>query len=972
MKQNKKYTIVYSLTYDHTLDMILPNAYVCDLDERDQPLYIQALALQDTIYGYIENFNVESGHGALMEICRELEISALENYFFKNKKKGKNDTLAALFVDITIKKRIQAYIDRRLDKFLQIIKENAYPLCMNLERKVHVQDVLLVFSDLIAEPNLSFIKTQTGIKYSLTLSIGLEEINLCQHPITIITNNPGIFVIDKHIIVRLNKIDAVKLKPFIKNESVFIPERSIKTYFEQFVAEMLNKVEIQAEGFDVKLSNTLMDADLVFVLPFTTDKWCIDVRFKYENFSFQLSEKIQKKHKIIVSEDNEVTVLQCERSIDDESQKVETLCNIGFKMLDGRLLSYGNGKYSALEYVSQIIDDLKIEFSIPNFTIDNKKISFASMIEEANFNLVNDWFDLHGSIRVGDETYAFNKLFENIKNNDPLFKLKDGTYAIIPEEILTKYSQIVRFAVIREGHWQLNKAHFTLIEGDGNETVAAKSLIEDVAYSASPLLKAELRPYQLEGVKWLIKHRLNGLGACLADDMGLGKTLQTIAALLDAKTNKKQVDLIPVNSVQLDLFGEAITLGRNALNALIVLPASLVFNWYSEIKKYAPGLHVVNYTGVNRKQLKATLMSFDVILTTYQTLVTDIDFLEKQHFYYVILDESQQIRNKQSKTFQAVNALNAENRISLSGTPIENSLSDLWAQMEFINPDILGAFNFFKSHFMIPIERDMDEVKIAELKTLIAPYILRRTKGEVANDLPDLIENIAFAELLDEQERIYEKEKSAARNYLAGLDKNDPSYRFNVLASIMKLRQIANHPKIAFPDYNGESGKFEEITNQIFTITKSGYKILIFSSFISHLELIENWLKGANINFAKLTGSTNQNERKKVVEQFQNDSNVSVFLISIKAGGTGLNLTAADYVFILDPWWNPFVEKQALARAHRIGRKNNVVVTRFITRDTIEERIMQLQAKKKKISDGIIAFDTLPDLSDSELENLLN
>lgn len=972
MKQNKKYTIVYSLTYDHTLDMVLPNAYVCDLDERDQPLYIQALALQDTIYGYIENFNVESGHGALMEICRELEIPALENYFFKNKKKGKNDTLAALFVDITIKKRIQAYIDRRLDKFLQIIKENAYPLCMNLERKVHVQDVLLVFSDLFAEPNLSFIKTQTGIKYCLTLSIGLEEINLCQHPITIITNNPGIFVIDKHIIVRLNKIDAVKLKPFIKNESVFIPERSIKTYFEQFVAEMLNKVEIQAEGFDVKLSNTLMDADLVFVLPFTTDKWCIDVRFKYENFSFQLSEKIQKKHKIIVSEDNEVTLLQCERSIDDESQKVETLCNLGFKMLDGRLLSYGNGKYSALEYVSQIIDDLKIEFSIPNFTIDNKKISFASMIEEANFNLVNDWFDLHGSIRVGDETYAFSKLFENIKNNDPLFKLKDGTYAIIPEEILTKYSQIVRFAVIREGHWQLNKAHFTLIAGDGNETVAAKSLIEDVAYSASPLLKAELRPYQLEGVKWLIKHRLNGLGACLADDMGLGKTLQTIAALLDAKTNKKQVDLIPVNPVQLDLFGEAITLGRNALNALIVLPASLVFNWYSEIKKYAPALHVVNYTGVNRKQLKATLMSFDVILTTYQTLVTDIDFLENQHFYYVILDESQQIRNKQSKTFQAVNALNAENRISLSGTPIENSLSDLWAQMEFINPDILGAFNFFKSHFMIPIERDMDEVKISELKTLIAPYILRRTKGEVANDLPDLIENIAFAELLDEQERIYEKEKSAARNYLAGLDKNDPSYRFNVLASIMKLRQIANHPKIAFPDYNGESGKFEEITNQIFTITKSGYKILIFSSFISHLELIENWLKGANINFAKLTGSTNQNERKKVVEQFQNDSNVSVFLISIKAGGTGLNLTAADYVFILDPWWNPFVEKQALARAHRIGRKNNVVVTRFITRDTIEERIMQLQAKKKKLSDGIIAFDTLPDLSDSELENLLN
>jgi SNF2 family DNA or RNA helicase len=972
LSKNKKYTIVYNLSQDKGLEVWLPNAFICNVDELDQPAYIQALALPETISGYIDDYDATSDHSELLDICNELTITALENYFFKNKKKGKNDTLASLFVDNVTKKRIQTYIDRRIDKFLQIICDKQFHLCLNLVRKEHALSHKLIFVGLRAEPNLTFVKTQTGIKYSLTVGIGDQEVILLNHQVILIANIPGIFILDNKMIVWINKIDAAKLKPFIKNESVFIPDRSVKAYFEQFVSEMLNKVEIRAEGFEASLENTLISAELLFVFPFTMDRWCLDIRYKYEHFSFLLSEKIQKRHKINVSDNNRITVLQCERNSEMENKIIQVLLKFGFQLLDGRLLYFGDGKFSTIEYTGLIIDDLKKQFTISELTIDNKKMSLEPLKEEDDFKLVNDWFDLHGNVRIGDDIYPIDKLFDNIKHDNPYFKLNDGTFVIIPEELMAKYSQLVRFGVVRDGHWRLNKAHFMLIDAENHAPTSTNVLVEEVAYFSSPLLKATLRPYQIEGVKWLIKHRLNGLGACLADDMGLGKTLQTIAALLDAKENKKSEDIKSSVPVQLDLFGEVITVGRKALNALIVLPASLVFNWHSEIKKYAPSLQVVNYTGANRKLVKSTLMSFDVILTTYQTLIIDLDFFQKQHFHYVILDESQQIRNKQSKTFQTVNALNCDNRISLSGTPIENSLSDLWAQMEFINPDILGSFAFFKANYMIPIEKDMDAAKITELKSLIAPYILRRTKGEVAKDLPELIENIAYAEMSDSQATIYEKEKSATRNYLAGLDKNDHSYRFNVLASIMKLRQIANHPLIAYEEYTGESGKFDEITNQITTITKAKYKILIFSSFISHLELIEKWLLDAKIAFAKLTGGSNQREREQAVAQFQDNPDIAVFLISIKAGGTGLNLTAADYVFILDPWWNPFIEKQALARAHRIGRINNVMVTRFITRNTIEERIMQLQAKKKNLSDEIIEVDALPNLSDSELEYLLD
>ncbi|MBK9737490.1 MAG: DEAD/DEAH box helicase [Saprospiraceae bacterium] len=597
------------------------------------------------------------------------------------------------------------------------------------------------------------------------------------------------------------------------------------------------------------------------------------------------------------------------------------------------------------------------------------------MTVDRQFVLEGDWFDLYGRIMIGEDSYPIKMLFENIKKNDPLFIMKDGRVFIIPEEVMARYEQLVRFSKSDHDEWKLSKQHFTLIDQSIGMPEAATHILysdDDIVYAGSDKLKAKLRPYQIQGVKWLIKHRRNGMGACLADDMGLGKTLQTLAALLDAKENDVIHEVQNGLPVQLDLFGEQHVAGRKALCALIVLPASLIFNWREEIKKFVPSFMVLNYTGPSRKNAESTIATFDIILTTYQTAVMDIDILKAIHFNYIVLDESQQIRNKNSKIFKSLNQLQTNFKISLSGTPIENSLADLWSQMEFINPQILGSYAFFKQNYQLPIEKLRDSQAIQHLKTVVDPFILRRTKEQAAPDLPQLTEIIHYSDMAADQTKVYEKERSAARNFLLGLNQTSGEYRFHVLASLTKLRQLANHPRLAIGDYDGESGKFDDVTSQISTIVRSGHKVLVFSSFKAHLSLLAEWMKEADIPFVMLTGEVSADKRQAAVQSFQNDDSIQVFLISIKAGGTGLNLTAADYVFILDPWWNPFVEKQAVARAHRIGQKNKVIVTRFICIGSIEEKILLLQDRKKLLSDDIIDRSVLPDLNVDDLELLLS
>jgi len=532
---------------------------------------------------------------------------------------------------------------------------------------------------------------------------------------------------------------------------------------------------------------------------------------------------------------------------------------------------------------------------------------------------------------------------------------------------MTRYKKLADFGKITSDTIQVPKSNYTILK----EIVPPEELevTQDTStYQPSKKLKAILRPYQEEGVKWLIKHHQNQLGACLADDMGLGKTLQTIATLVYAK---EQVTPAPENTqtIRLDLFSDPLEV-KTYLKALVVLPSSLVFNWAQEILKFAPHLSIVKYTGAERKKITPYLETYDVILTTYATLSRDISTLKKIEFTYLIIDESQQIKNKESKIFQAINSIHTSYKISLSGTPIENSLSDLWSQMQFINPGMLGSYSFFKKHFKTPIEKKQDPERIADLKNLIDPFILRRTKEQVAKDLPELSEQLIYTEMDTAQKKEYESQKSAARNLLLGIDPIAAN-KIHIINTLTKLRQLANHPKLADSTSSDPSGKFQDVTSYLDTLVKSRKKTLIFSSFVSHLDIYQQWCNQQKIPYLSLTGDTKSQNRENIVNEFQENQAIPLFFISLKAGGVGLNLTKASYVVLLDPWWNPFIEKQAIARAHRIGQNNNVMVTRFITKNTIEEKILQLQERKKGLSDEIIDINTIPEYIEQDLETLL-
>jgi non-specific serine/threonine protein kinase len=566
-----------------------------------------------------------------------------------------------------------------------------------------------------------------------------------------------------------------------------------------------------------------------------------------------------------------------------------------------------------------------------------------------------DWLDLAGEVNIGDHRIPFSRFVGYLRDGERVYPLPDGSLFLIPEEWFAAYAPGLRLARVTRSGVRLTRSQAPLLKPMGLEMETDTPVIDQAEeYLPGASLRAVLRPYQLEGVRWLIRHYHERLGACLADDMGLGKTLQTIATLLYAKERLGTGD--SEAGKQIDLFGAAADEEfLQPLRALIVLPASLIYNWSNELKRFAPSLTVLINVGTKRERDARILRRYDVLLTTYQTALRDKTVLGELELSYIVLDESQQIKNRQSKVFRAINELAAPHRLSLSGTPIENSLSDLWSQMQFINPGLLGTFPFFRKHFMIPIEQHDDERQKEILRRLVHPHLLRRTKVEVAPDLPDLDIQVVYCEMTAAQRKRYELERSAARNALLGTATPDsPQYKLLVIQTLTRLRQIANHPVIADADYTEDSGKFSEVIEQWDTLRRAGYKVLIFSSMVRQLKLFRRHLQQNGYPYAWLTGSVPSDQRALEVQRFQEDPDVQTFFISIKAGGTGLNLTAADYVFLLDPWWNPTTEDQAIARAHRIGRSGKVIARKFLTIGTLEEKIYRLQQRKKRLAGEII------------------
>ena len=485
-----------------------------------------------------------------------------------------------------------------------------------------------------------------------------------------------------------------------------------------------------------------------------------------------------------------------------------------------------------------------------------------------------------------------------------------------------------------------------------------ENLEDDVIVPSS--LKADLRDYQKIGFKWLKSLDHYKFGGILADDMGLGKTIQVLAIILDYLKRLKR--------------------NEERKTSIVISPSSLTLNWLSEAQKFAPSLkaQVINGNAEERKNKIKNLEDYDLILTSYDLLKRDIDIYKEKNyeFRFAVADEAQYLKNSNTQNAIAIKKIKAESRFALTGTPIENSLAELWSIFDFIMPGYLFTYKKFKNMYEAPIVKDQDESATEKLKLLIQPFVLRRTKQEVLTELPDKTVTVLNNEMNEEQNKIYLTYLAQAKQeVMEVIDANNiDKSQIKILSLLTRLRQICCHPKLFIDNYNGDSSKLNQCMEIVEDAINAGHRILLFSTYTSMLKIIEEDLKIRNIKYLKLTGETKVTERVDLVNNFNEDNNIKVFLISLKAGGTGLNLTGADMVIHYDPWWNLSAESQATDRAYRIGQKNNVQVYKLITKNSIEEKIYDLQQKKSKLIDDVLSTNTtfVNKLSKEDILSLFN
>ncbi|PPK85909.1 non-specific serine/threonine protein kinase [Neolewinella xylanilytica] len=953
----------------------LAKAYIVGLDAASRPHVIHTAAHPGSAAGY--GIEADGPLEEALRLAEQLREKAITEHFRKGAKKM--PTLAGLIKpDSKEREAVLRHIHARSARLLEMCRQHGYYLTANLDTRSAPFPHLLAPEESAWIPLLGFRLLEDKLEYRLRLKSPDGEERTIRHlDPRVITNRPAPgWILTGKRLVRLWGLKGDAVRPFLTRDVVEIAPAKIGKYLRDFVAPAARRHELSIEGFAYE---TLHAPDGLRVEarphPFS-ERYLIYAWLRYgtQAFAFGDPEPVAVTHTMSPP----FSMTRIVRSFPAEADRLGGLIEAGLSPLEGNealSVSPRPGPYDNLRWLLERAEAMRaegIEVVIPGE--DGHRYTETTGHLTISAEERGDWLDLRGTVTVGAFEIPFVSLVRYLREGERRYQLPDGSLFLIPEEWFTTYGPGFELARVEGGRVSMARSQAPLLERAAIPLAGAVTVAPAVAEVSPPgSLRARLRPYQLEGVRWLVQHYHERLGACLADDMGLGKTLQTIAVLLYAKERLAETEAPP--ALQMDLFavGGADERFLRPLRALIVLPASLVYNWAAEIRRFAPSLTVQINIGTRRLRDERVLGRFDVVLTTYQTALRDKDVLGRIDLEYIVLDESQQIKNRQSKVFRALSELEARHRISLSGTPIENSLSDLWSQMQFINPGLLRGYAFFKKTFIVPIEVHDDALRKQQLRELVGPYLLRRTKAEVAPDLPDLDIQLCYCPMSKEQQRIYEQERSAARNALLGTapEAERGSYKLLVIQALTRLRQIANHPIIAEPDYDKDSGKLTEVLEQWETIRRSGHKVLIFSSMVRYLELFRAHLEAKGHRYAWLTGSVESQQRAREVERFQTEAEVGTFFISIKAGGTGLNLTAADYVFILDPWWNPTTEEQAIARAHRIGRSGKVIARKFLTRGTLEEKIYQLQQRKRQLAEDIIGSGETLDLDRSEIAFLL-
>lgn len=728
------------------------------------------------------------------------------------------------------------------------------------------------------------------------------------------------------------------------------PGNDIQSFMQQTVMPLSENYEVKKDAFLKKEIIATSPQCRVFLNELNNSFLMITAKWQYADIELEDDENLAD----IIKIETEDTIYEIQRDMAAEKE-VKTF----LRSMHNRFMQQNNG-YFYLSFAEAEKSQWFVKFyrklvdnNVPVYGMEHLK-HFRYNINLPEFKIQHDcngidWFDLRIKILWGDQEVSIAELQRALFNRQPFLLLKDGTIGAIPEEWTNKYSLLLKLGDIENDRLRLSKIHWTLTEElNADENITNKIITEDYKskwrrlqeqgglFKIPKAINAQLREYQKAGFEWMCLLDEMQWGGCLADDMGLGKTLQAITFLhYVVEKNKKETHLV-------------------------ICPTSLLYNWENELKKFAPKLTYHIHYGMARSIDVKEWKKKNIIITSYGSVRSDIAQLQEIKFGYIICDESHVIKNPSSQTAKAVMQLQSRNRFILSGTPIQNNTIDLYSQMQFINPGLLGNKEFFKTEFSTPIDKFGDKEKSARLRKLIYPFMLRRKKEQVEKDLPPKTEITLWCEMGEEQRKVYNDLKIYYReNLLKRIEKEGVgSNAIYILEGLTRLRQACNSPQL-IKDRNfstTESIKIDELLNEI-EDNMGGHKVLVFSQFTGMLQLISEEMQKRNISYLYLDGSTKAEERLRLVEQFQSPGDEKIFLISLKAGGVGLNLTAADYVYLVDPWWNPAAEQQAIDRTHRIGQQNKVFAYKMICRDSVEEKILALQQRKKSLVDDLISED---------------
>lgn len=784
-----------------------------------------------------------------------------------------------------------------------------------------------------------------ALRVTARLNVAAHELSLDPRDTRVLIRTP-LWLLVRDMIVPVRDGDGA-VTSLIDYPELVIPAREQPEFFDRYLLPLAEKLPLRGELLQWEELNCPATPRLY--LTEANGVLLAQLRFAYGEH--ELAAERAPAAQVVRRHANALALSRIQRRVDDEVALLQALAGTTYGLKKGAEV----GLFELRKAVHPV--DFLMN-RVPRLIQDGVEIYGEEQIKAARVNRNRpqisfrvssgiDWFDLDAVVQFGDLEVPLKDVRRAVRRREKYIKLADGSIGAIPDEWIERYRHLFALGEETANGLRLAQGHVTLIDQLLSEADRVQAdaeyqrrrerlqSFERIQSQAMPRgFHGELRPYQKAGYDWL--HFLNeyGFGGCLADDMGTGKTVSTLAFLQSLEERAPQ--------------GPA---------SLIVMPRSLLFNWEREAATFTPALRVYVHHDTDRLDDAALLDQYDLVLTTYGTMLRDIEMLRGYRFRYAILDESQSIKNPLAETSKAARLLNADRRLALTGTPVENSALELWSQFAYLNPGLLGSLDYFREEFVTPIEKQQDGESAQFLRKMVFPFILRRTKDQVAPDLPPRSERVIETEMETAQRRMYLKQRDYYRSMLLGLidDGGINNARMKVLEGLLRLRQICNHPRLADPSFRGGSGKFELLIETLETLAAEGHKALVFSQFVQMLTLIREALDARAIPYAYLDGSTRR--RQQVVDRFQHDETLSFFLISLKAGGVGLNLTAADYVIHVDPWWNPAVEMQATDRTHRIGQDKPVFVYKLVTRDTVEEKILQLQQRKRELVEQLIAAD---------------